>query len=96
LSYEAYREHGSLVDSGAIVHIFENIHMRFCKVVITTGPLGLPHELITQKFAADIIQITSIKLLMPEELARQSLQSKLQTFPSASEDTSISNNSLSR
>ena len=69
----------------SIVHIVPSIHSGAAadktkkytfgssKVAITTGPLGLQHELITQKFAADTIQITSIIIPMPKRLARQSM-----------------------
>ena len=46
-----------LIHSGAAADKIQKYTFGSSKVAITTGPLGLQHELITQKFAADTIQI---------------------------------------
>jgi hypothetical protein len=66
LSNEACRGHDSLINSGAAADKFQKYTYGLSKVAFTTGPLGLQHELITQKFVADTLQITSIIIPMPK------------------------------
>jgi hypothetical protein len=49
---------------GAAADKFQKYTYGSSKVAITTGPLGLQHQMITQKFDADTLQITSIIIPM--------------------------------
>jgi hypothetical protein len=74
----------SLIDSGAATDKLQKYTYGSNKVAITTGPLGLQHELITQ-FAADFTNYKHHNT-DAEELAQQ--LTILKKLPSAPEDTS--------
>ena len=87
------------IHSGAATYKTKKYTFGSSKVAITTGPLGLQHELITQKFAANTLQITSIIIPMPKSQHAKACSSTNNTQKSCHQHLKTlqqSNNALSQ